>query len=87
MPSIHDLPTDKRFELLVEAVADYAIFLLDQNGIIRSWNSGAQRIKGYSAEEAIGSHFSRFYTKEDRIRGVPQRALRTAAESVGRNVA
>jgi PAS domain S-box-containing protein len=81
MPSIHDLPTEKRFQLLVEAVADYAIFLLDQNGIIRSWNSGAQRIKGYSAEEVIGSHFSRFYTKEDRNQGVPQVALRTAADT------
>ncbi|HMI21200.1 MAG TPA: ATP-binding protein [Sphingomonas sp.] len=69
---------DRRFELLVNAVTDYAIYLLDVNGHVASWNSGAQRFKGYSAEEIIGQHFSAFYTAEDRATGLPARALRTA---------
>ena len=73
----HDEPY--RYKLLVEAVLDYAIFLLDANGFISSWNAGAQRFKGYEASEIIGQHFSRFYTEEDRAAGVPQRALATAA--------
>jgi PAS domain S-box-containing protein len=81
MPSIHDLPSERRFQLLVQAVVDYAIFLLDANGIISSWNSGAERIKGYAADEIIGSHFSIFYSPEDRDNKVPQRGLRTAAET------
>ncbi|HEY7764285.1 MAG TPA: PAS domain S-box protein [Aestuariivirgaceae bacterium] len=80
MPSILDLPPEQRFQMLVQAVVDYAIFLLDEKGNIASWNSGAQRIKGYRAEEAIGSHFSIFYTPEDRRNSVPQTALKTAAE-------
>ena len=67
-----------RFQLLVEAVKDYAIYLLDPEGYVASWNSGAERIKGYSAEEIIGQHFSRFYTPEDRASGLPQRVLETA---------
>ena len=58
---------------MVEGVVDYAIFHLDPNGIISTWNSGAQRIKGYASEEIIGSHFSRFYTEEDQAAGVPDR--------------
>lgn len=68
-----------RFQLLVDAVTDYAIFMLDPNGIIASWNSGAQRFKGYLESEILGEHFSRFYTDEDRATGLPQRALETAA--------
>lgn len=71
---------DRRFELLVNAVTDYAIYLLDPTGRVASWNRGAQRFKGYSADEIIGQHFSLFYTPEDRATGLPERALRTAAE-------
>jgi len=73
------LSSTQRFQLLVEAVKDYAIYLLDPDGYVASWNSGAERFKGYSANEIIGEHFSRFYTDEDRARGLPQRALDTAA--------
>ena len=73
------LETEQRFRLLVESVVDYAIFMLDAEGYITSWNAGAQRIKGYLAEEIIGQHFSRFYTEEDQRNGVPQRVLQSAA--------
>jgi PAS domain S-box-containing protein len=72
------IATEQRFRQLVESVVDYAIFHLDANGIISTWNSGAERIKGYTPGEIIGSHFSRFYTDEDRASGVPDRALETA---------
>jgi PAS domain S-box-containing protein len=68
------------YERLVHSVVDYAIYLLDADGNIASWNPGAERIKGYSAQEAIGSHFSRFYTPEDREAGMPARTLKIAAE-------
>ena len=71
---------DRRFELLVNAVTDYAIYLLDPTGRVASWNQGAQRFKGYTSDEIIGKHFSLFYTPEDRASGLPERALRTAAE-------
>ncbi len=70
---------DERFRLLVEAVTDYAIFMLDPSGVIASWNPGAQRSKGYERSEIIGRNFSTFYTEEDRLAGLPQRALATAA--------
>jgi PAS domain S-box-containing protein len=73
--------SERRFRLLVEGVVDYAIFMLDPEGRITNWNTGAQRIKGYAASEIIGQHFSRFYTEEDRAEGVPQRALATAART------
>ncbi len=69
------------FELLVRSVIDYAIYMLNPDGLVTSWNAGAQRIKGYSAEEITGEHFSRFYTPEDRLRGVPETALETARET------
>jgi len=72
-------PGKERFQLLVDAVTDYAIYMLDPNGIIASWNSGAQRFKGYLESEILGEHFSRFYTEEDRAAGLPQRVLETAA--------
>jgi PAS domain S-box-containing protein len=72
------LATEQRFRQLVESVVDYAIFHLDSHGIVASWNSGAERIKGYRPDEIIGSHFSRFYTEEDRAAGLPERALETA---------
>jgi PAS domain S-box-containing protein len=71
---------DRRFELLVSAVTDYAIYLLDAEGYVASWNPGAERFKGYAATEIIGRHFSTFYTPEDRAIGLPARALRSAAE-------
>ena len=71
-------PPTSRFELLVQSVTDYAIYMLDPTGVISSWNAGAERFKGYRADEIIGEHFSRFYTEEDRLAGVPARALDTA---------
>ena len=68
------------FRLLIEAVVDYAIFLLGPDGRVLTWNLGAQRIKGYAAEEIIGRHFSEFYTPEDRLAGRPQMILAGAAE-------
>src|SRR6185312_13902420 len=70
---------EEQFRLLVQSVTDYAIYMLDTGGLITSWNQGAQRIKGYAPEEIIGQHFSRFYTPEDRARGEPELALKTAA--------
>jgi len=71
--------SELQFRELVSGVVDYAIYMLDTEGYIVSWNPGAERIKGYSRSEAIGKHFSMFYTPEDREKGVPQRALTTAA--------
>jgi PAS domain S-box-containing protein len=68
-----------RYRLLIEGVSDYAIFSLDKNGNVTSWNSGAQRIKGYSAEEIVGKHFSKFYMPEDAEAGLPAKVLETAA--------
>lgn len=73
--------SERRFRLLASSITDYAIYMLDTNGIVTSWNRGAQRIKGYTADEVIGQHFSRFYTDEDRRRAKPFEALRTAAET------
>jgi PAS domain S-box-containing protein len=70
--------SEERFRLLVESVADYAIYMLDPTGIVSSWNLGAQRFKGYAADEIIGQHFSRFYTPEDRAIDFPSYALGTA---------
>jgi PAS domain S-box-containing protein len=72
-------PSEDRYRLLVEAVTDYAIYMLNPDGIIVSWNPGAKRFKGYEESEVVGQHFSRFYTDEDRASGLPQRALATAA--------
>jgi PAS domain S-box-containing protein len=69
---------EMRFRLLIDAVVDYAIYMIDPDGIITSWNSGAKRFKGYEKEEILGEHFSRFYTAPDRAAGLPQRALDTA---------
>ena len=69
---------EMRFRLLIDAVVDYAIYMIDPDGIITSWNAGAKRFKGYEEAEILGQHFSRFYTEEDRQAGLPQRALDTA---------
>jgi PAS domain S-box-containing protein len=78
--------TEERFRLLIESVQDYAIFMLSPDGIVTSWNVGAQRMKGYEAEEIIGQHFSRFYLAEDLERGKPKLELDVAAAE-GRFVA
>jgi PAS domain S-box-containing protein len=70
--------SEERFRLLVQGVADYAIFMVDPNGFVTNWNAGAARIKGYTAEEIVGHHFSRFYAEEDQQRKLPQTALETA---------
>ncbi|QLL10615.1 hybrid sensor histidine kinase/response regulator [Pseudomonas chlororaphis] len=70
--------SEQQFRLLVQSVTDYAIYMLDPDGRVSSWNLGAQRIKGYLPQEIIGEHFSRFYTEQDRLDGVPQRALEAA---------
>jgi PAS domain S-box-containing protein len=83
--SDHDFTTERlrqseeRFQVLIESIQDYAIYILDPNGFVISWNSGAQRIKGYSAQEIIGQHFSRFYTPDDLRINKPQRNLELAA--------
>jgi PAS domain S-box-containing protein len=69
-----------RYRLLIDAVIDYAIYMLDENGKIASWNPGARRLKGYEEAEILGQHFSRFYTEEDRAAELPARALATAAK-------
>ncbi|WHS63086.1 PAS domain-containing sensor histidine kinase [Pseudomonas sp. G2-4] len=70
--------SEQQFRLLVQSVTDYAIYMLDPDGQVTNWNLGAQRIKGYLPAEAIGRHFSMFYTPEDRDAGEPQRALSIA---------
>lgn len=73
--------TAERYRLLVESVTDYAIYMLDPQGTVISWNPGARRFKGYEDHEIIGQSFSRFYTEEDRAAGLPERALSQAAET------
>jgi len=72
--------SSRQFQLLVGAITDYAIYMLDPEGRVTTWNAGAERIKGYTADEIIGQHFSRFYSDEDQSAGVPARMLRQAAE-------
>src|SRR5437868_2087561 len=72
--------SEERFRLLIEAVKDYAIFMLDTQGRVASWNAGAERIKGYRADEIIGEHFRVFYTAEARERHWPEEELRRARE-------
>ncbi|QAY75393.1 PAS domain-containing sensor histidine kinase [Sphingosinicella sp. BN140058] len=70
--------SERRFRMLVQGVRDYAIYMLDPEGHVTNWNSGAEEIKGYKADEIVGKHFSQFYTEEDRANGEPVRALATA---------
>nr|WP_229211499.1 MULTISPECIES: PAS domain S-box protein [unclassified Duganella] len=72
--------SENRFRLLVQGVTDYAIYMLSPGGVITNWNSGAERIKGYAADEVIGTHFSRFYSAEDQVLNEPKRALDTATQ-------
>ena len=76
---VASVPDDDRYRMLIEAVNDYAIYMLDPDGYISSWNPGARRFKGYEESEILGEHFSRFYTEADRERGLPRRALEIAA--------
>jgi PAS domain S-box-containing protein len=71
--------SEERYRILVDGTTDYAIFLLDPQGRVISWNPGAERIKGYTAEQILGQHFSRFYPREDVDAGKPARELETAA--------
>jgi PAS domain S-box-containing protein len=73
--------SEERFRMLVRGVTDYAIYMLSPAGEVTNWNAGAQRIKGYAEDEIVGMHFSNFYTAEERQQGVPDRALRQAAEN------
>lgn len=72
-------PSAETFQLLVDSVTDYALYMLDPDGRIMTWNAGAERFKGYSAQEIVGEHFSRFFSQEDRDASLPSRALATAA--------
>src|SRR5476649_2156159 len=75
-------PIANAHDLLIQGAVDYAIYMLDPQGYVMSWNPGAERIKGYAVEEIIGRHFSCFYTDEDRAAGVPAEALKTDRKSV-----
>jgi len=77
LDEVKDLKADP-FKLLVQSIVDYAIYMLDPNGFVTSWNAGAERIKGFQTEEIVGKHFSTFYTEEDREAGMPQKVLDTA---------
>ena len=77
-PRTPTLAIDQRLQLLVAGIRDYAIYMLDPEGRVASWNAGAERFKGYTAPEIIGEHFSRFFTPEDKAAGLPARALATA---------
>jgi PAS domain S-box-containing protein len=70
--------SERQFRLLVAGVVDYALFMLSPDGIVTNWNAGAERIKGYRADEILGQHFSVFYTDADRASGLPERVLETA---------
>ena len=78
MSELETISEEHRFRLLVSAITDYAVYMLDRDGRVATWNPGAERFKGYSADEIIGQHFSRFFTPEDIAADLPGRALRTA---------
>jgi PAS domain S-box-containing protein len=75
------LKSETQFKTLVGGVTDYALYMLDPSGIVSNWNAGGERIKGYSAVEIVGQHFSRFYTPTDQAAGKPARALKIAVET------
>ena len=82
-PASSDASDASRFQLLVQGVTDYALYMLSAEGVVTSWNAGAERMKGYTPDEIIGRHFSQFFTGEDRDAGLPQKAL-AEARQVGR---
>ena len=73
------MQSEWRFRLFIQGVTDYAIFMLDRDGCITNWNTGAQRIHQFTAAEIVDQHFSRFYSEEEQKRGEPARALQVAA--------
>ena len=75
------LKSESQFKTLVGGVTDYALYMLDPTGVVSNWNAGGERIKGYSAEEIVGQHFSRFYTPNDQAAEKPARALKIAVET------
>ena len=77
-PGTKPQAADDPYRLLVENITDYAIYMLDPDGIVSNWNLGAQRFKGYRPQEIVGQHFRRFFTEKDRIEGLPENILRTA---------
>src|SRR6266567_3561205 len=81
MVTIRNQPVshERSFQLLVDAVTDYAIYMLDADGLVTTWNSGAQRLKGYTEAEIVGRPYSVFFTEEDRAQGRPEYTLRQAA--------
>jgi PAS domain S-box-containing protein len=79
LSSLDSISEQQRFQLLVNSITDYAIYMLDPNGHVTTWNPGAQRFKGYTADEIIGQNYSIFFTPEDRAAELPGRALRIAA--------
>ena len=72
--------SEEKFRLLVQGVTDYAIYMLSPEGVVTNWNAGAERIKGYKADEVVGTHFSRFYTEPDLAIGLPAKALSRARD-------
>ncbi|WP_136682309.1 EAL domain-containing protein [Falsirhodobacter xinxiangensis] len=74
----HAVEGERRLRLLIQSVTDYAIYMLDPSGNVANWNAGAERNKGYTAEEIVGENFSRFFSAEDRLARLPERALETA---------
>src|SRR5690349_17643293 len=79
LPNLESMSEQQRFQLLVNSITDYAIYMLDADGRVTTWNPGAERFKGYTADEIIGQHYSVFFTPEDQETALPQRALATAA--------
>src|SRR5262245_7865428 len=80
MNNANSLSEGEYIKLLVAGILDFAIYFLDPEGHVSSWNAGAERFKGYTEREIIGKHFSVFHTPEDRAAGLPKRALQTARE-------
>jgi PAS domain S-box-containing protein len=78
LSNLESISEQQRFQLLINSITDYAIYMLDTEGRVTTWNPGAERFKGYSAEEIIGQNFSVFFTPEDREAGLPKKALATA---------
>ena len=79
VPLIDALDDARRLQLLIDGITDYAIYLIAPDGRIASWNTGAQRLKGYDASEIIGRPYATFFSKEDQKAGLPETALETAA--------
>ncbi|HLI94389.1 MAG TPA: PAS domain S-box protein, partial [Puia sp.] len=79
LPKKFSFHEEQQYHLMIEEVEDYAILMLDPQGVIRNWNRGAEKIKGYTEQEIVGNHFSIFYPKEDREAGLPEQLIQRAA--------